>query len=98
MGKASKGCSKSAAPDTRITARRRLLDGSFENTRTEISRSAAGAILISVLAGRKLRPARLSMGHVQGVPRETIAYAREKIGDDAVGEIVGAIPGLSQFV
>jgi len=22
----------------------------------------------------------------------------EKIGDDAVGEIVGAIPGLSQFV
>jgi len=40
----------------------------------------------------------LSMGQVQGVTRETIAYAREKIGDDAVGEIVGSIPGLSQFV
>jgi hypothetical protein len=38
------------------------------------------------------------MSQVQAVTRETIAYAREKIGEDAVGEIVGAIPGLSQFV
>jgi hypothetical protein len=35
---------------------------------------------------------------VQGVTKEIIAYAREKAGEDAVGEIVGAIPGLSQFV
>jgi hypothetical protein len=49
-------------------------------------------------AGAKMMAAGLSMGQVQGVTREIIAYAREKIGDDAVGEIVGAIPGLSQFV
>ena len=49
-------------------------------------------------AGTKMMSAGLSMAQVQGVTRETIAYAREKIGDDAVGEIVGAIPGLSQFV
>jgi hypothetical protein len=49
-------------------------------------------------AGTKMMAAGLSMGQVQGVTREFIAYAREKIGDDAVGEIVGAIPGLSQFV
>ena len=49
-------------------------------------------------AGTKMMAAGLSMGQVQGVTRETIAYAREKIGDDAVGEIVGAIPGLGQFV
>jgi hypothetical protein len=49
-------------------------------------------------AGTKMMSAGLSMGQVQAVTRETIAYAREKIGDDAVGEIVGAIPGLSQFV
>ena len=49
-------------------------------------------------AGTKMMAAGLSMGQVQSVTRETIAYAREKIGDDAVGEIVGAIPGLSQFV
>jgi hypothetical protein len=49
-------------------------------------------------AGTKMMSAGLSMAQVQGVTRETIAYAREKIGDDAVGEIVGAIPGLGQFV
>jgi hypothetical protein len=49
-------------------------------------------------AGTKMMAAGLTMSQVQAVTRETIAYAREKIGDDAVGEIVGAIPGLSQFV
>ena len=49
-------------------------------------------------AGTKLMTAGLSMGQVQAVTRETIAFARETAGDDAIGEIVGAIPGLSQFV
>lgn len=49
-------------------------------------------------AGTRMMAAGLSMGQVQAVTRETIAYAREKIGEDAVGEIVGAIPGLGQFV
>jgi len=49
-------------------------------------------------AGTKMMSAGLSMGQVQGVTRETIGYAREKAGDEAIGEIVGAIPGLSQFI
>jgi hypothetical protein len=49
-------------------------------------------------AGTRMMAAGLSMGQVQAVTRETIAYAREKAGEDAVGEIVGAIPGLGQFV
>ncbi len=49
-------------------------------------------------AGTKMMAAGLSMGQVQGVTRETIGYAREKVGEDAIGEIVGAIPGLSQFI
>lgn len=49
-------------------------------------------------AGTKLMTAGLSMGQVQTVTRETIAFARETAGEDAIGEIVGAIPGLSQFV
>ena len=49
-------------------------------------------------AGTKMMAAGLSMGQVQGVTRETIAFTREKIGDEAIGEIVGAIPGLSQFI
>jgi len=49
-------------------------------------------------AGTKLMGVGLSMGQVQGVTKEVIGYAREKAGEDAIGEIVGAIPGLSQFV
>lgn len=49
-------------------------------------------------AGTKMMAAGLSMGQVQGVTKETIAFAREKAGEDTVGEIVGAIPGLSQFI
>jgi len=49
-------------------------------------------------AANRLMAAGLSMGQVQSVTREVVAYAREKAGEDAVGEIVGAVPGLSQFV
>jgi hypothetical protein len=49
-------------------------------------------------AGTRMMAAGLSMGQVQSVTREVISYAREKAGEDNVGEIVGAIPGLSQFI
>ena len=43
--------------------------------------------------GMRMMSAGLSMGQVQSVTRAVIAYAREKAGEDAVGEIVAAIPG-----
>lgn len=49
-------------------------------------------------AGNRLMAAGLGMGQVQTVTREVVAYAREKAGEDTVGEIVASIPGLSQFV
>jgi len=48
--------------------------------------------------GSRLMSAGLGMGEIQGVTRELIAYAREKAGNEAVDEIVGAIPGLGQFI
>jgi hypothetical protein len=48
--------------------------------------------------GSRMMAAGLSMEQIQGVTRQTIAFARERAGEDVVGEIVGAIPGLSQFV
>lgn len=48
-------------------------------------------------AGTQLMGLGLGMGQVQQVTRVVMAYAREKAGDDAIGEIVGAIPGLGQF-
>jgi hypothetical protein len=49
-------------------------------------------------AGMRMMSAGLSMGQVQSVARAVLAYAREKAGEDTVGEIVAAIPGLAQFV
>ena len=49
-------------------------------------------------AGMRMMSAGLSMGQVQAITRQYIAFAREKVGEDEVGEIVGAIPGLAQFV
>jgi hypothetical protein len=48
--------------------------------------------------GASLMGAGLSMGQVQSVSREMFAFGREKAGEDAMGAIVGAIPGLGQFV
>jgi hypothetical protein len=58
----------------------------------------AGAMGGVMGAGMRMMSAGLSMGQVQSVTRAVIAYTREKAGEDAVGEIVTAIPGLAQFV
>ena len=58
----------------------------------------AGAMGGVMGAGMRMMSGGLSMGQVQSVTRAVIAYAREKAGEDAVGEIVAAIPGLAQFV
>lgn len=48
------------------------------------------------LAG-KLSGLGLGMGEMQSVGRELFDVAREKAGEDVVGEIAGSIPGLGQF-
>ncbi|NWG26059.1 MAG: DUF2267 domain-containing protein [Pseudorhodoplanes sp.] len=49
-------------------------------------------------AGMALMSLGLSMPEVQSVSRSVMAYARETIGEDKVGQLVDAIPGLGQFV
>src|SRR5665213_3049966 len=44
--------------------------------------------------GTRLMAAGLDMDQMQGVTREIIAYAGEKVGDDTVGDITASIPGL----
>ena len=58
----------------------------------------AGAMGGVMGAGMRMMSAGLSMGQVQSVTRAVIAHTRDKAGEDAVGEIVAAIPGLAQFV
>ncbi len=56
-----------------------------------------GAGGLMALAGQ-LTGAGLSMGQMQAVAKELFAHVREKAGEDVVGGIVAAVPGLSQFV
>ena len=66
-----------------------------ENDNAGLMAGAMGGVMG---AGMRMMSAGLSMGQVQSVTRAVIAYTREKAGEDAVGEIVAAVPGLSQFV
>jgi predicted lipid-binding transport protein (Tim44 family) len=70
-----------------------------ENGAGGMMAGAMGGAMGGVMgAGMRMMSAGLSMGQVQSVTRAVIAYTREKAGEDAVGEIVAAIPGLAQFV
>lgn len=48
--------------------------------------------------GGQLMGAGLSMGQIQTVSKEMFAFGREKAGEDTMGAIAAAIPGLNQFV
>jgi len=48
--------------------------------------------------GQQLMSSGLDMGQIQTLSKEVFAFGREKAGEDAMGAIVAAIPGLGQFV
>lgn len=48
--------------------------------------------------GSQLMGMGLGMGEISSVAKETMGFARENGGGDAIDEIVASIPGLSQFV
>src|SRR5436305_4108900 len=86
-------------PADKVSALIEKLPGAASAVAATPDTGSAGMLDSGIMAaGARMMAAGLSMGQVQGVTRETIAYAREKAGEDAVGEIVGAIPGVGQFV
>ena len=88
-------------PPDKVQALLERLPGALELMEAQAGVDASGGGMFALGgimgAGTKMMAAGLSMGQVQGVARETLAFAREKAGEDTVGEIVGTIPGLSQF-
>ena len=40
----------------------------------------------------------LDMNQIQAIGKQVFAYARERAGDELIGEISAAIPGLSQYI
>lgn len=57
-----------------------------------------GGAMGAMGAMQKMTAAGLSMDQVQAVSKEVLNYAREYAGEERVGKVVGAIPGLSQFI
>jgi hypothetical protein len=90
---------KKEGPPERVQA---LIDGMPGADALMASQQEAGGGMFDMGGvmgvGTKLMSAGLSMTQVQSVTKEIIGYTREKAGDEAIGEIVAAIPGLSQFV
>ena len=48
--------------------------------------------------GQQLMSEGIGMGQIGSLSKEVFAYAKEQVGEDTMGAIVGAVPGLSQFV
>jgi hypothetical protein len=48
--------------------------------------------------GTELMGLGLGMEQIQTIGKEVFGYAREVAGDQTVGEIAAAIPGLAQFI
>ncbi|PWL19058.1 hypothetical protein DKP76_00300 [Falsochrobactrum shanghaiense] len=68
-----------------------------------VSQVKSGGMLSGLMGGvmglgSQLMSAGLGMGEISGVAKETIRFAREKAGDEPVDAVIGAIPGLGQFV
>lgn len=57
-----------------------------------------GGAMGAMGALNKMTDAGLSMDQVQTVGREVLTFSREHAGEDLVNEVVGSIPGLSQFL
>lgn len=48
--------------------------------------------------GAQLMGAGLGMGQIQGVSKSLFEAAKTHAGEDVMGQIVGSVPGLGQFV
>lgn len=83
----------------RIPGARAALSGAAveEDGASVLSGLTGGGGGLMGLAGQ-LSSLGLGMGEMQTIGREVLGYAREKAGEDAVGEIAGAIPGMHQLM
>jgi hypothetical protein len=90
---------KKEGPPDKVQALLDKLPGSELYLQSAEAGGDGGMFMSGVMgAGMRMMSAGLSMDQVQAVTRETIAYVREKAGEDTVGEIVSAVPGLAQFI
>ena len=85
---------------TKIAALLEKLPGSSDYVGGETGAGGLGAMMGGgvMAALGEMQALGLGMGEIQSVAQETVDFARERAGADLVNDIVGSIPGLSQFV
>ena len=90
-------------PQAEVDALFAAVPGAAEAADAASGESGGGAINgamgggIMGLAGR-LTSLGLGMAEMQTIGRQVLAYVREKAGDELVGQVAAAIPGLAQFL
>jgi hypothetical protein len=86
-------------PQAEVAALFAAIPGAAEAAASGAAGDASGATgggLMSLAS--QLTGLGLGVGQMQTIGRKVLAYAREKAGDEAVGQVVAAIPGLGQFL
>jgi hypothetical protein len=82
-------------PSDKVQALINLMPGAETAIQAAANDGGMGGIMG---VGTKLMAVGLGMDQMKSATSEIISYSREKLGEDAVGEIVGSIPGLGQFI
>ncbi len=95
-------------PATEVSQLMASMPGSESLVATSNAEEGGGGGLMGMLGGmmgggvmalgQKLMSAGVPMGQMQPLGQELFAFGREKVGEDAMGPIIGSIPGLNQFV
>lgn len=86
------------APKAEVDALFAAVPGATEAADEAAKENGAGAGGgLMGLAGR-LTALGFGMGQMQTLGQQVFAYIREKAGDELVGEIISAVPGLGQFL
>src|SRR5690348_6834203 len=84
-------------PTDKVQALIDRLPGAQEALQAARGEEGAGGGMGGIMGvGSRLMSMGLGMGAIQSITREVIGYTRETAGENAVGEIVAAVPGLSQ--
>ncbi|WP_378798784.1 hypothetical protein [Methylopila henanensis] len=73
-------------------------DAALSEAKAEQDDDAGFAGFGAMAAYHALTAVGLSGSEVQIVTKELLAHAREKVGEETTGRIVGAIPGLEAFI
>jgi hypothetical protein len=95
---------RNEGPKDEIDALFAAVPGSAEAADAAAGEGTAGGAFAGAMGGGlmglagRLTGLGLGMGEMQTIGRQVFAYMREKAGDERVGQIVSAIPGLGQFL